>query len=117
LVRVAGALLQRGVLAMSALRLLPVAPFVVVNVVAGAFDVPLGAYMAGTAIGVLPGTLVACAVGSQLVAGLHDPQTLDVAWVLGPLVLMAASVWALRRWLFRARTSHAARHRHSKRGG
>lgn len=49
-----------------ALRLIPVAPFFVVNVVAGLMHVPLPVYVLSTFIGILPGTFVYTMVGSGL---------------------------------------------------
>ena len=61
---------RRGVLAMTAVRLVPLAPFAVVNVVAGAIRMRLRHFMLGSALGILPGTLVATVFGDQLDRGL-----------------------------------------------
>ncbi|MFX6226245.1 VTT domain-containing protein, partial [Acinetobacter baumannii] len=46
---------QRGIAAMAVVRLLPIAPFTVVNVVAGASHLGLRDYLLGTLIGMTPG--------------------------------------------------------------
>jgi uncharacterized membrane protein YdjX (TVP38/TMEM64 family) len=78
----------------------PLAPFAVVNVVAGAIRIRPLHFLVGSAIGILPGTLVATVFGDQLVTGFHDPRSLNL-WLVGALVggLMAAT-WFVRRWLF-----------------
>ncbi len=53
--RVQRRIVSGGVLAIAAIRLVPIAPFTVVNLVAGASDIRLGAFMAGTILGMLPG--------------------------------------------------------------
>ena len=57
--RVSEKLTERGLLAMTAVRLVPIAPFFVVNMVAGAIRIKLWHFTLGTALGMLPGTLAA----------------------------------------------------------
>src|SRR6185503_13317186 len=64
--RMVEVLRRHGLLAMSLLRLVPLAPFFVVGVVAGAVRLKLWHLAAGTAIGMLPGTLAATIFGDQL---------------------------------------------------
>lgn len=95
---------QRGLIAMTALRLVPLAPFVVEGVVAGAIRMRLRDFMLGTAIGVLPGTLAATVFGHQLEHALRDPREVNL-WLLAlVVVLLAAGTLAVRRWLSTAAT-------------
>jgi len=98
--KISDAMRQRGLLAMTAVRLVPIAPFAVVNVVAGAINIKLWHFIVGTALGMLPGALVATVFGDQLLAGLSDGGSLNIWPILGVLVLMGGAVWATRRWLF-----------------
>jgi phospholipase D1/2 len=91
---------RRGILAMTAVRLVPLAPFPVVNAVAGAIHIRLRDFMIGSAIGILPGTLVATVFGDQLVTGIRDPRSINlwlVAALAGALIIGTRLV---RRWLF-----------------
>ena len=45
---------KRGVIAVAAIRTVPIAPFTVINLAAGASAIPLFDYMAGTLLGMLP---------------------------------------------------------------
>ena len=72
--RVQRKIVSGGVLAIAAIRLVPLAPFTVVNLVAGASDVRLGAYLAGTLIGMAPGLLVMSALGHQFMRILSEPN-------------------------------------------
>jgi phospholipase D1/2 len=91
---------RRGLLAMTAVRLVPLAPFPVVNVVAGAIRVPMRYFLLGSALGILPGTLVATVFGDQLVTGLKDPRSINL-WLVGILVLaLVVGTRLVRRWLF-----------------
>ena len=75
---------RRGVIAIAAIRLVPVAPFTVVNLVGGASSIPLFEYVAGTVLGMLPGLVMISAVGHQLARILSAPTTNDL------IVLIAA---------------------------
>lgn len=98
---------RRGVLAMTAVRFLPLAPFAVVNVVAGAMRIRPAHFIAGSALGILPGTLVTTVFGDQLIDALRDPRSIDF-WPLAALALaMVASTWLVQRWLFDS--SHGSR--------
>jgi phospholipase D1/2 len=77
---------KRGVLAVAAIRLVPVAPFTVVNLMAGACSIALIDYVAGTLIGMLPGLIVISALGHQVAAMLTTLSVRDAA-VLALLVL------------------------------
>lgn len=51
------------------LQLLPIVPFGIFNYAAGATRFPFVAYLAGTAIGILPGTVAAVYVGERIADG------------------------------------------------
>jgi uncharacterized membrane protein YdjX (TVP38/TMEM64 family) len=90
---------RRGLIAMAALRVVPIAPFLVEGVVAGAARVKLADFMIGTALGMLPGTLTSTVFSNQLQTWLEDPSRINywaIALVLG---LLGTAAWAVRRWL------------------
>lgn len=57
---------RRAWLAMAVVHALPVAPAVVVNMVAGALGVGVAPFVVGTALGYVPGTLFSCFVGGGI---------------------------------------------------
>jgi uncharacterized membrane protein YdjX (TVP38/TMEM64 family) len=85
--RVQRRIVSGGVLAIAAIRLVPIAPFTVVNLVAGASDIRLGAFMAGTVIGMAPGLIVMSALGHQIVRILSEPRPLDFVILAGVVLL------------------------------
>jgi phosphatidylserine/phosphatidylglycerophosphate/cardiolipin synthase-like enzyme/uncharacterized membrane protein YdjX (TVP38/TMEM64 family) len=94
---------KRGLLAMTAVRLVPLAPFAVVNMMAGAIRIRPTHFVFGTALGILPGTLTATVLGDQLFAALRDPRLINplaVAVVVALGALLAVATWMVRRWLF-----------------
>lgn len=93
---------RRGLLAITALRLVPLAPFAVEGIVAGAVGLKLWHFMLGTAIGMLPGTLTATVFGGQVQAALEDPAKVNY-WLIGAaLTLMIVATLLVRRWLIRS---------------
>ena len=64
---------ERGLLAVTAVRLVPIAPFFVISVVAGAIRIRLWHFLLGTAIGMLPGTLAATVFADRLQTALRSP--------------------------------------------
>lgn len=99
--RLARELRRRGLLSVVAVRLVPVAPFIVVNMVAGAFHIRVSHYSLGTAIGILPGTLAATLFGGQLHSILRDPGSVDYGLVAALLIMLLLAFLALHRWLRR----------------
>jgi phosphatidylserine/phosphatidylglycerophosphate/cardiolipin synthase-like enzyme/uncharacterized membrane protein YdjX (TVP38/TMEM64 family) len=87
-----------GVLAVALLRLVPLAPFTVVNVVAGVSEIRLRDFVLGSGLGLMPGIAFATLFGSQLGAWLREPDLLGLMALLGCLALLVAGGFALRRW-------------------
>jgi uncharacterized membrane protein YdjX (TVP38/TMEM64 family) len=70
-----------------ALRLLPLFPFWLVNLVPALLGVPLGTYVLGTALGIIPGSLVYAGVGNGLGAVFDQGGTPDLGIIFRPQVL------------------------------
>ena len=64
---------DRGVISVALLRLVPVAPFVVVNLVAGVSQMKLRTFVAGSCIGMIPGMLGVVFVTYQAKSAYTDP--------------------------------------------
>jgi uncharacterized membrane protein YdjX (TVP38/TMEM64 family) len=92
-------LASRGLIAVILVRLVPVAPFAVVNMVAGASDIRLRDLLLGTAIGMTPGALGMMLFVDQITAALREPTPLTFVLAALTLVLIAAGAWGLQRWL------------------
>ena len=84
---------------MIAFRLLPIAPFIVVNIMAGALRVHLSHYTLGTAIAMLPGLLAAIVFGSEI-GYLLSGQGKFNGWLVTAVVAVAAiGIYGVSRWL------------------
>ena len=107
--RILQVLRRRGLLAMTALRLVPLAPFAVEGFVAGAIRMRLWEFLLGTAIGILPGTLASTVLSDQLQVWLEDPARINY-WLLAlVLLILGGATWLVRRWLITA-TGTSSRH-------
>jgi phospholipase D1/2 len=86
---------RRGVSSTAVVRLAPVAPFQVVNLVAGASHVELADFLAGTLIGMAPGTVILSVGADRLVAALREPSP----WRWAAVAAIALAGGALLAWL------------------
>jgi phosphatidylserine/phosphatidylglycerophosphate/cardiolipin synthase-like enzyme/uncharacterized membrane protein YdjX (TVP38/TMEM64 family) len=92
--RVSRKLRRHGVVTVAAIRMLPVAPFLVVNLLGGALHVPFRDYLFGTLIGLAPGTFTLVVLGATLADVLREPGPASVLALGGALLLVAAGlVW------------------------
>ena len=92
---------RHGLLAMTLLRLVPLAPFAVEGIVAGAVRLKLWHLLLGTAIGMLPGTLATTVFGDQLEAAFSGGQGMNW-WLIGGVALaFLIGMYAVRRWFRR----------------
>jgi uncharacterized membrane protein YdjX (TVP38/TMEM64 family) len=84
--RIRRRIVNTGVLAVATIRLVPVAPFTLVNLVAGASQIRLHDYVIGTILGMAPGLVVMSALGHQVFQILTQPTAGNVA-LLGACIL------------------------------
>ena len=66
-------LAKQGILSVIAIRMVPIAPFAIVNMIAGTTHIKLVDFFLGTWIGMLPGALVITVFADQIVLALSDP--------------------------------------------
>jgi phosphatidylserine/phosphatidylglycerophosphate/cardiolipin synthase-like enzyme/uncharacterized membrane protein YdjX (TVP38/TMEM64 family) len=92
---------QQSVLVFAALRLVPTAPFSLVNLVAGALDAPLGRFVAGTLLGSLLPVIAIAILVDRAAAAVQRPWWLNIVLV----VVIAAVVLAALHWLRRRLTA------------
>ena len=91
--RVRRGLVRRGVLAVAAVRLVPIAPFTIVNLVAGASRIPFADYIFGTIIGMAPGIVLMSALGHRIFSILTEPTLANILlFILAVLAWLAVSI-------------------------
>ncbi|WP_246190031.1 VTT domain-containing protein [Pandoraea captiosa] len=107
---------DHGLLAMIVLRLMPIAPFTLVNLVVGASRIRLRDCLLGTLIGMLPGILIAAALVDRVAALAQRPSGLTAALLGAVLVLPGMGVVALRRRIRRMDDEDSSRDSSKARG-
>jgi phospholipase D1/2 len=86
---------KRGLLTIVVVRLLPIAPFSIVNIVAGASRILFFDFIIGTVIGLLPGLLGMSLFEASLKAALINPSPLNIMIliaVVGTLLVVAGLI-------------------------
>ena len=71
------------------LRLVPLFPFFVVNLVPAFLGVPLSTYVLGTFFGIMPGTFVYASVGAGLGSIFDRGETFSATGILTPQIVLA----------------------------
>lgn len=87
---------QRGIRTMILINLLPLAPFTMTNMLAGASHIRFRDYMIGSTLGIIPGLVVVTLLGSQLGALITAADSRDILLALGG-VLLCAVLWLVIR--------------------
>jgi uncharacterized membrane protein YdjX (TVP38/TMEM64 family) len=82
-------------------RVVPVAPFPVVNLAMGALRVPLRHFVLGTLVGVMPGMLAATVLSDQLAAALEEPASVNAWYVAGAVLIIGVLAYFAQRALRR----------------
>ncbi len=101
--RVSRQLGRRGILSVLIMRLLPVAPFTLVNLAAGASHIRFRDFALGTVLGMAPGIFAIALFSGQLARVLYAPDALSVGILAGlMLVIASAAAWSWRRFVRRA---------------
>jgi uncharacterized membrane protein YdjX (TVP38/TMEM64 family) len=90
---------RRGILAMIIIRTLPLAPFTVVNVVAGASHIRLRDYLIGTFLGMLPGIAITVTFVHHLAEVVRKPSMGTVSVLALVAALLIGSAIVLQRVL------------------
>lgn len=97
--RLSQRLARQGILTIVVLRLLPIAPYTIVNLVFGTSHIRLRDFMLGTALGMTPGIIAIAFFVDSVQTALIEPKPMSfviLAAAIGTLVLAALG---LRRWL------------------
>src|SRR5690606_30349610 len=99
--RLSRKLARRGWLVVALVRVVPIAPYTIVNMVAGASHISARSFLIGTAIGMCPGILAIMIFGEGLKRVLLDPDWETVTLSLLALCCAVLILWIGRRWLAR----------------
>lgn len=97
---------RRGALTIITLRIVPVAPFTVINVIAGVSHIRLRDFAIGNLVGMIPGVLAIAFLADRIVAFLRDPSLSGIAALVAVVAMVVSGLFGLRHWV---RTRRARR--------
>ena len=90
------AMAKRGILSVALIRQVPLAPYSVVNFVAGMSHIRFVDFVAGTAIGIAPGVIAITLLTGQFLRVLQTPSAANIALLAGVVVVVLGfSAWAV----------------------
>lgn len=98
-------LAHRGLITVIVVRIVPFAPFTVVNMIAGASQIRFRDFVIGSAIGMLPGMVGISLFTDRLAATIQKPDLPAFALLAAVVAVIIASGWAFWRWEGRRRNS------------
>jgi len=97
--RLSQKLASQGVLTVAVIRNLPIAPFTIVNLVAGASHIKLKDFLLGTALGMLPGIVAIAVFADRVVAAVKNPHWANIAVAGGIALVLALGGWLTQKRL------------------
>ena len=92
-------LARRGILTVFSVRLIPLAPFTVVNLVAGASRIRFRDFLIGSLVGLAPATVALTVFSDRLLRAVLDPSPATIGVLALLTVLFIGIGWGLSRWL------------------
>jgi phosphatidylserine/phosphatidylglycerophosphate/cardiolipin synthase-like enzyme/membrane protein DedA with SNARE-associated domain len=97
--RLSRRLAKHGMLAIITVRIIPIAPFTIINLVSGASHIRVRDYFLGTLLGMLPGVLGITVFADSLVKTIQEPKPGQIViFVLIAAVILAVML-GLKKWL------------------
>lgn len=90
---------ESGVMAVVAFRVIPIAPFSVINLVAGVSAISLRDFFLGTLIGIIPGIAAIALISNQLSESLRQQDISSFVVLFVVIVLLAAALIGFRKWI------------------
>lgn len=94
-------LARQGLLAVAIVRLLPIAPFTVVNVVAGASHIRFRDFALGSVLGLAPGILALALFSDRLAAVVQEPSGGRLAVLVAVVAALVLVGIGVKRWLLK----------------
>lgn len=80
------------------MQLMPIVPFGAFNYAAAISKLEVLPFLAGTAIGIIPGTLLATFIGDRFAAGVHGKSKMPYIFVAAGVLVVIAVSFAPRLW-------------------
>jgi phosphatidylserine/phosphatidylglycerophosphate/cardiolipin synthase-like enzyme/uncharacterized membrane protein YdjX (TVP38/TMEM64 family) len=99
--RLSRRLVKHGWLSVALVRIVPIAPFTIVNLVAGSSRVPVSSFLIGTIAGMGPGIIAIIIFERGLQKAITDPNWWNWIMAAGALACGALILFLVKHWLVR----------------
>jgi len=107
---------RNGFTASLIVRLVPSAPFIVVNMAAGVTPMRFRDFLAGTAIGIVPKIALTAFAGNSIVQAMRGGGGQHIVWLIGAAAAWLIAGWFARNWLKRREAAAEAADREAEAG-
>ncbi len=90
---------QEGLKAVITVHILPVAPFSLINLIAGVSSIQFRDFFLGTLIGILPGIATIALVTDRLSKSLRQPDITSFSILFAVIAMLGIGLFVLRKWI------------------
>ncbi len=87
-----------GVVGVAAIRMLPIAPFSLVNLVAGISSIGLFQFLMGTFLGMFPPMIAKGLVGDSITQIFRNPSPETISYLAGGIILWGLMIWGSQKF-------------------
>lgn len=94
-------LAQHGIISIVAIRIVPVAPFTLINLVAGASRTHFRDFMVGTILGMIPGMLTVSLITDRAIAAIENPVLENLTGLFLTVAFALIAAYFLMSWIMR----------------
>ena len=99
--RISRKIARHGIVNIIFVRIVPVAPFTLINLVAGASHINFRDYTLGTLLGFIPGMLAVTLLADRVEATIREPDPGNTVWLVVTAMAVFAAAYLLIKWLKR----------------
>lgn len=99
-------LVQHGIISIVAIRIIPVAPFALINLVAGASHFHFRDFIVGTTIGMVPGLFIVSLITDRAFAAMVSPSPENMVALILTVTTAVIAAYLLMNWINRKARYH-----------
>lgn len=89
---------RSGIVGVAAIRMLPIAPFSLVNLVAGISSIGIFQFLVGTFLGMFPPMIAKGLVGDSIAQIWQNPSPKTISYLVGGIVLWGLMIWGSQKF-------------------
>lgn len=89
---------KSGIVGVAAIRMLPIAPFSLVNLVAGISSIGIVQFLIGTFLGMFPPMIAKGLVGDSITQIFRNPSATSIGYLVAGIVLWGLMIWGSQKF-------------------